>query len=188
MQNIASESVNIRRMDSLGKGVGVVAVIISLAMMTACSKQSTSTDNSAKAKQSQTTNPNAPKPKHSKIAVPAAFPQDIPLPHNIQLEKYHEVIEDAAATLEGLLAGNVQSLMDGIHAQMLKSGWKANLVIPQGKQVLMHYTKDKRNVIIELNTSVDDVVSYSLSYGLNDASPPASAKANTEKSPTAPAS
>lgn len=135
--------------------------------LTACSKQDTDgqkhthettySNNSVK-------DANLPQSSYSKISLPDDFPADLPLPDNIQLETYQAIPEDQAGNLTGLLAGKMRERLNSLHAKMLEAGWKANLVMPQGTQTLMHYTKDKRNTIIELNESVGNVVSYSLSF------------------------
>lgn len=150
------------------KSVACAAVV----MLCACSSPDTpetSTDTTKTTNtQKSIKDGNAPQFKHSKIALPETFPTDIPLPADMQLEKYVENPEDDAAYLEGLLAGKTADFSQALHDKLLLEGWKANLVIPQNdnQTILMHYTKDARQVIVELKQSVDNVVIYSINYEL----------------------
>lgn len=153
--------------------------LLCVGLLAACTKQDVNKTTTAE-KSEKTVDANAPQSKHSKIKLPENFPKDLPLPENIQLETYNEVLEDNAATLTGLLAGKMKTRMESLHYKLLGADWKANLVMPQGKQTLMHYTKDGRNIIVELNESVGNVVKYNLSYDI-----PASADKSTENQPKA---
>lgn len=145
-------------------------------LVSACSNQTkdTKADMLSAATEKDATQPtvnmvkdaNLPKAEYSKIKLPADFPSDLPLPDDMQLESYDINAEDNAATLIGLLTGTMQLRLDGIHPKMLAAGWQANLVVPQGNQTLMHYTKSKRNIIIELNQSVQNVVAYRLNLDI----------------------
>lgn len=144
-----------------GLAISVAAVLL----LVSCSKQDVKTRTTDETQQAQQA-PDAPQSKHSKIKLPSSFPEDLPLPDDIQLEAYFENPEDDAAQLDGLLAGLLEPHMQALHAKMIAKKWQPNLVIPQGQTAFMNYSKPKRHVVIELNQSVAQVVKYSVNYQL----------------------
>lgn len=105
-----------------------------------------------------------PQSELSKITIPDDFPRDLPIPREMQLQKYLHNNEENTSLLEGLLTGKMHQLVEPLNSMMLEGGWQANLVLPQASNTLMHYTKDGQSVIIELREAPSDVTVYHVTY------------------------